>query len=477
MRPLKRGPGFSSINREYHMTRLYPRPPLLKQKRQAWRLPWYGLTCLFFFHLGCPAPGEGNDTLTPDPCDADGDQADNLSCGGLDCDDNDASIHPGAEERCDAVDRNCDGLIHFEAIDSRTFFLDEDQDGFGTPNSVTTGCHVVWPYVENNTDCNDSSARDNPTRVWYRDQDGDGLGDPNDTVTGCLQPDGYVDDQQDPDDTDGTGIGCWQHVTVGRDFSCGLKQNGDVSCWGSNSMGQLNVPATVAETVQLVAGYHHVCALDGQGLVTCWGGESESSLDAPEMELHSISCGLNFCCGLNDDSEDNMRCWGDNQDGQSTPPEGVFSTVSAGIGRHACALDTAGVVQCWGLDMGLSGQPSPLITPEGTFQAVAAGYYYSCAIDEQDRPVCFGANGDGQSTPPDLGVRTVHAGAEHTCAIDLEENIECWGDPSLNRLDDPIGNFVQLSTGQLHSCAVTNDFVIQCWGDAESGKLFPSACQ
>jgi hypothetical protein len=45
-------------------------------------------------------------------CDADGDGVPALACGGLDCDDEHAAVHPGADEICgNAIDDDCDGLV------------------------------------------------------------------------------------------------------------------------------------------------------------------------------------------------------------------------------------------------------------------------------------------------------------------------------------------------------------------------------
>jgi hypothetical protein len=54
---------------------------------------------------GVPAD-DGPDCPEPD---FDGDNYDSLECGGSDCDDEDASVNPGAPEVCDGVDNDCDG--------------------------------------------------------------------------------------------------------------------------------------------------------------------------------------------------------------------------------------------------------------------------------------------------------------------------------------------------------------------------------
>ena len=60
-----------------------------------------------------------------DPSDGDGDGFDAAACGGVDCDDTVASIHPGAPEIADGVDQDCDGRL-----DEGTQRADDDGDGF-----------------------------------------------------------------------------------------------------------------------------------------------------------------------------------------------------------------------------------------------------------------------------------------------------------------------------------------------------------
>ncbi len=48
----------------------------------------------------------------PEPCDLDGDGVPGASCGGMDCDDTDARVGPFAEEGCNFVDDDCDGVVN-----------------------------------------------------------------------------------------------------------------------------------------------------------------------------------------------------------------------------------------------------------------------------------------------------------------------------------------------------------------------------
>ena len=103
-----------------------------------------------------------------------------------DCDDAGAAIHPDADELCDGVDNNCDGVTDEDtATDAATWFLDGDGDGFGDPDSSLNSCSIPTGYVTNNTDCNDADQSTYPGApelcVDGIDTDCDGLADEDDT--------------------------------------------------------------------------------------------------------------------------------------------------------------------------------------------------------------------------------------------------------------------------------------------------------
>lgn len=94
---------------------------------------------------------------------------------GNDCLDYHSYIHPAAEEVCDGLDNNCDGLTDLgDATGARDWYIDQDSDGYGTPLPINTPliqspihqCYAPnTSYFLNNLDCNDQIATINPSQM------------------------------------------------------------------------------------------------------------------------------------------------------------------------------------------------------------------------------------------------------------------------------------------------------------------------
>gem|GEM_PF-1611591 len=177
--------------------------------------------------------------------DADGD---GVTTDDGDCDDSDSSIYPGAVERCDGVDNNCNGLIDDDPVDTVSWYLDYDGDGYGDVDWSLTGCEPEAGYVADGTDCDDLNAavypgaeevcdgadNDCDSEVdegllvsGYTDADGDGYGSDESMIDACGTLDGVAMTGGDCDDTDPTIHPEAVEVCDGLDNDCDGDVDGD----------------------------------------------------------------------------------------------------------------------------------------------------------------------------------------------------------------------------------------------------------
>ncbi len=110
----------------------------------------------------------------------------------------------------------------------------------------------------------------------------------------------------------GQGNEMYPSVSSGYYYTCALRTDGTVACWGSNDYGQATPPAGTFSHVG--AGDDHSCGLKADGTVVCWGIDPSQ----PEGRFSQISAGGSHTCGVSTD--DKVVCWGSDGYGESSPP-------------------------------------------------------------------------------------------------------------------------------------------------------------
>lgn len=159
-----------------------------------------------------------------------------------DCNDANANIHPNATELCDGIDNNCVGGAD-EGLPLNTYYLDSDNDGYGSSTTVST-CANTAPngYVVVGGDCNDANANVNPGAVeicdgidnncnnsidegllytYYVDADNDGYGSTT-SISSCAltAPNGYATNNTDCNDANANIHPAATEVCDGVDNDC-----------------------------------------------------------------------------------------------------------------------------------------------------------------------------------------------------------------------------------------------------------------
>ena len=193
-------------------------------------------------------------------------------------------------------------------------------------------------------------------------------------------------------------------LAAGYFYTCALKSDGEVVCWGSGAIGdgtplalRAVVPA-VTGAIAVASGGGHVCAAMGVGGIKCWGDNSSGQLGNgiggsqlvpvsvfdPQGLLSGVSRiameAKNTCAVRANPANGQVICWGSVAPNINTytPPTArgsstqLISAISGGW-EHTCALLADGSMECWGgnlfgqLGIGgtigvFSGGPTPPVT-------------------------------------------------------------------------------------------------------------------
>jgi len=277
-------------------------------------------------------------------------------------------------------------------------------------------------------------------------------------------------------------------IAVGDTHACALADDGRIFCWGTNDQGQLGdgtndyrdyptLPVVgIDDARAIAAGIRFSCAVRADGSVWCWGedpGNGPSTtvpVQVPNIDdATSVVAGGAFACALR--SGGAIACWGVGDMGQLG--DGSFQS-------NVGAADPQAVV---GIDDAIQ---------------IAAGWNHACAVRADHSLWCWGGNGDGATGYGQLGdgtldnsaipvevtavgdVSIVAAGGWTTCAIRTDGTVWCWGYGEQGGLGD--GNATDSSTpvqvvgitdatlltvGDFHACATRSDGITWCWGDTD----------
>ena len=300
-------------------------------------------------------------------------------------------------------------------------------------------------------------------------------------------------------------------LDAGRRHACLVQANGEIFCWGNNSVGQLgngnfgpNTYAVAPEKVlnidnakSVSAGWRHTCAVHHTGEVSCWGDNSRGELG-------------------NDEADNDLREAGGAFSREPVKSKGISDAVLVSAGhRHTCALHATGEISCWGsnhdgqLGNGQIGDETDSSIPVkivGINNAVeiSAGGEHTCAVHESGEISCWGDNwrgelGNGEdgtnaNSPVPVKVlgitdaTSVTSGEWHTCASLASGKAACWGlsisgelgttSTDVNEVHFPtpqevenLNDVVSISSEANHTCSVHESGEITCWGANLYGQL------
>jgi len=272
--------------------------------------------------------------------------------------------------------------------------------------------------------------------------------------------------------------GDWVKISAGSNFTCGIRADCSVECWGDNWDNSDATPPPDS-LVEVSTGGGFACGIDPGREIVCWEADHEedtgaASKEEPSGKFQALAAdGGAHACAIDESGE--ATCWGWNDYGQASPPPGDYVSVTAGL-SHSCGILEGGEISCWGSDY--YGQ---LGSPEGEFSSISAGGNHTCALDSSGSAICWGKDDYGQCSPPQQSLVEIDGGIDHNCARATDNSITCWGlyypdgSGNSNHDDVPDGQFESVTAGGEHSCGLRDDGTYECWGSNLYGQVDPSS--
>ncbi len=217
--------------------------------------------------------------------------------------------------------------------------------------------------------------------------------------------------------------GTFVDVDVRGSITCGVRDDGEVVCWGCEWISeakQCSTPDSLLTSVEI--GVSHNCGLDPDGNAVCWGtvdgyvpgdvpGPGCGIREGPFVQVvpvRSASCGL--------DPEGEISCWG-YYDGPVLPTGQGFTSFHMTRNR-GCGVTAAGELVCWGWEYEV---------PQGRFVQVSMAGEAGCALVEDGAAHCWGDATLADEAPSAGAFVKVDVSGTTACAVGTAGEVTCWG--------------------------------------------------
>ena len=340
----------------------------------------------------------------------------------------------------------------------------------------------------------------------------------------------------------------WKQISAGGVHSCGIKLDDTLYCWGSNADGRTGLNTSTGDSLvpepvsgggswkQVVAGVNYSCGIKSDDTLYCWGSNSYGQLGDNSTTNRLIPTPVNgggtwkhvsakfsHTCGIK--SDNTLHCWGLNENGGTglntttgntlVPTEidggGSWKLVSTGQ-NHSCGIKSDDTLYCWGWNIfGQVGNNSitdrlvpTAVFGGGTWKQVGTGGLITCGIKSNDSLHCWGSNSFGQVGDNSIIDRIVPTavsgggtwkhvavGDTHNCGIKSDDSLNCWGSNSRGQVGDSTsgtdrlvptaisngGSWIKASAGTQLSCAIKSDKTLLCWGNNSNGQIGNNSSQ
>ena len=309
-------------------------------------------------------------------------------------------------------------------------------------------------------------------------------------------------------------------VSVGDGNTCAIKNDDTLYCWGQNTRSQLGDGTTrerhsptqvmtsgccprpaFIDVKQVSAGNGYTCAVKNDDKLYCWGQNNHGQLGYGNTQskntpssthvlsnVKSVSVQIMHTCAIKND--DTLYCWGKNSKGQLgdgstnnkySPTSSVLSNVKeVSVGsEYTIVITTSGEAYGWGSsgqgkscrnhfcdytgcysnDAGGYKTPGRCISPNDLTnnQMSAAFYAFSCILQTTYQVNCFGGNYNGNMGDGSTGIEISNPGAA--------DNVEYASS------DSTVTNAIYVTVGQSHACLLDIDGYAYCWGSNWAGQL------